>query len=111
MDPSTNKSCCLAQQQQHIDTTSQDYINTHKNKLIEEFRECYNHKPQPTPDTTRKYKKDRNELVLNKQTNARKAQIPLLSSQMLNRTEKKHENKEQGKTQHETPRTYLYKAE
>ena len=58
---------------------------------------------------------DRNYCVRNKQTNARKAYKPALSSPsevitILNRTENKHENKEQGQTQYETPRSKNHKA-
>ena len=54
-------------------------------------------------------KKERHWRVQNKQTNAREAQRPAHFSPtevitMLNRTENKHEDKEQGMMQHETPR-------
>ena len=60
-------------------------------------------------------KTDKNWRVQNTQTNAREAHRPAPSSPcevitMLNRTEKKHEDKEQGMTQHETPRTKNHKA-
>ena len=103
-------------------------------KLIEKSRECHNHKPQPTP-TPRGRQKQR---VQNKQTNAREAHRPALSlfppsrhdwkivdwdvkpqhnqislfpkrdGHNVERTEKQHENKEQGKT--ETPYSKNHKA-
>ena len=62
-----------------------------------------------------KEKKDTNQRVQNKQTNLREAHRPGLSSPSevittLKGLGKKHENKEQGKTQHETPRSKNHKA-
>ena len=63
-------------------------------KLIERSRVCHNHKPQPTLDTKRKRKKDKNIHAQNKQTNVREAQRPAPSSpseviRMLKQNEKR----------------------
>ena len=74
-------------------------------ELIEKSRECHNHKPQPTLNTKRKRKMTN--LTHTKQTNAREAHRPALSSSsevitMLKRM--KQEDKEHGKTwKHEAP--------
>ena len=73
---------------------------------------CYNQKPQPTPDTKRK--KDKNKRVQNKQTHAREThrQAPSSPSEVITMLKglKKHEDKEQGKTKNEVPRSINYKA-
>ena len=51
-----------------------------KTELIDESRECHSHKPQPIPDTKRKRRRTKNQRVQNKQTNAREAHRPALSS-------------------------------
>ena len=90
-----------------IDTSRKDSSQ----KLSEKSRECHSHKPQPTHVTKSTKRKEQrtkiNACKINKQTNARETHKPALSSPsdvttMLNRTEK-HEDKEQGKIQNETP--------
>ena len=76
--------------------------------LIETSRECHNRKPQPTADTTRKRKRSKIYTCKKKKTNARETQTSRVIT-MLNTTYK-HENKDQGKTQHETARSKKHKA-
>ena len=71
-------------------------------------------KPQPTPDTRRKGKSDTDQRVHSQQTNARQAQIPAPSStnkvsKML-KGQKKHIDKEQGKTKHKTSGSANHRA-
>ena len=86
-------------------------------KLIEKSRECHDHKPQPTPDTKRKKKKTKiNACKINKQMledHIDQLSLPQARcdhSANINRTGKKHENKCQGKTNHETLRRKIHKA-
>ena len=86
-----------------------------KKKLIEKFRECHNHKPQPTPTRRGREKLQKNQHVQNKQTNAREAQRPPPSSPIevitMLKGMTKHENKEHEKTlKHEAPRNINHKA-
>ena len=72
-------------------------------------------KTRRQPEKLRGREKIEKKSMKNKQTNAREAYRLALSSPseeiaMLNRTEKKHENKEQGKTQHKTPSSNKHNA-
>ena len=67
--------------------------------LIDKSRECHKHKPQPTPDIERKRRGTKS---TNKTNNTAQLSLPYAK-----RTEK-HENKKQGKIQHE-PRNKKHK--
>ena len=83
-------------------------------KLLEKSRDCHNHNPQPNSDTKRKSKRTKINACTIKQTNAREAHRPALSSpsevSTVLKGPTKHENKEKGKPQHETPRTKTHKT-
>ena len=84
-------------------------------KLIEKSRESHNHMPQPNSDSKRKRKRTQiNACKINKQMHEKYIDQLSLSSlsdgiTMLKGL-KKHKNKEQGKTQHETPRNRNHKV-
>ena len=82
---------------------------TSEKTLTEKSRQCHNQKPQPTPDTKRKRKSTKLTLA-KKQTNAREAQRLAPSSPSKVMTMLNGQDKEQGNTKHEAPRSINHKT-
>ena len=103
-------------QKKKHETTKHGYTSRRPARLlIGKSKEFHNHKLYLTPDTKRKRKKDQIQREQNKQTNARETHRPGLSlpqwgDHNAKRIEKHKNNKEQSKTQHQTPHSNDHEA-